>query len=95
VRVAAQRQGRRTIEIVVEDTGDAQEVRIKVTLTIEQRPEPIVATRTIEVINPGEQKVVSFRNLPAPVFATRVKVKVDVQAVPGRRTPATTRPPTR
>jgi hypothetical protein len=72
-------------QVTVEDTGDAQEVQIKVTLTIQQRPSPIVATRTIEVINPGEQKSVVFRNLGQVQFATRTTVKVDVQPVPNEQ----------
>jgi len=72
-------------QVTVEDTGAAQEVQIKVTLTIQQRPTPIVKTQTIEVINPGEQKTVVFRNLGQVQFATRTTVKVDVQAVPNEQ----------
>ena len=68
--------------VVVEDTGASQEVQIKVTLTIEQQPNPIVKTETIALINPGEQKQVSFRNLGSVQFATKTTVKVDVQPVP-------------
>src|SRR5688572_4682522 len=42
--------------VTIENTGDHQEVQIKVTLTIEQQPSPIVATKTIDSINPGETK---------------------------------------
>jgi hypothetical protein len=68
--------------VTVEDTGDAQEVGIKVTLTIQQQPTPIVKTAKIDVINPGEQKKVIFHNLGQVQFATRTTVKVDVHAVP-------------
>ncbi len=69
--------------VTVEDTGDAQEVQVKVTLTIRQQPSPIVATQTIDVINPGQQKTVVFRNLGEVRFATRTTVTVDVRPVPG------------
>lgn len=68
--------------VTVEDTGDHQEVQIKVTLTIEQQPSPIVATQTIDVIDPGQRKTVVFRNLGQVQFATKTTVKVDVQPVP-------------
>jgi hypothetical protein len=66
----------------VEDTGDSQEVQIKVTLTIQQSPSPIVQTKTIDLINPGQQKTVTFHNLGQVQFATRTTVKVDVAPVP-------------
>ncbi len=65
----------------VEDTGDSQEVQIKVTLTIQQSPSPIVQTKTIDLINPGQQKTVTFHNLGQVQFATRTTVKVDVAPV--------------
>jgi hypothetical protein len=69
--------------VVVEDTGDSQEVQVKVTLTIQQQPSPIVATQTIASINPGEQKTVTFTNLGQPQFATKTTVRIDVQPVKG------------
>jgi hypothetical protein len=71
--------------VTVEDTGDSQEVQVKVTLTIQQSPTPIVQTKTIDLINPGEQKTVTFHNLGQVQFATRTTVKVDVQPVPGEK----------
>jgi hypothetical protein len=68
--------------VTVQDTGDSQEVRIEVTLTIQQNPSPITKKQTIDVINPGQQKTVTFRSLGAVQFATRTIVKVDVKAVP-------------
>jgi hypothetical protein len=69
--------------VVVKDTGDSQEVQIKVTLTIQQQPSPIVATQTIASINPGEEKTVTFKNLGQVQFATKTTVRVDVQPVKG------------
>jgi hypothetical protein len=67
--------------VTVEDTGDAQEVGIEVTLTIQQQPTPIVKTGKIDLINPGEQKKVVFHNLGQVQFATKTTVKVDVKPV--------------
>jgi hypothetical protein len=74
--------------VTVEDTGDSQEVQIKVTLTIQQSPSPIVQNKTIDLINPGEQKTVTFRNLGQVQFATRTTVKVDVAPVPEEKNTA-------
>lgn len=71
--------------VTVKDTGDSQEVQIKVTLTIQQTPTPIVKTQTISLINPGEEKVVTFTgfNNPPVTYATRTTLKIDVAPVPG------------
>jgi hypothetical protein len=74
--------------VTLEDTGDSQEVQVKVTLTIQQSPSPIVQTKTVDLINPGEQKTVIFRNLGQVQFATRTTVKVDVQPVPEEKNTA-------
>jgi hypothetical protein len=71
--------------VTVEDTGDAQEVGVVVTLTIQQQPTPIVKTGKIDLINPGEQKKVIFHNLGQVQFATRTTVKVDVKPVPNEK----------
>jgi hypothetical protein len=70
-------------EVAVEDTGDSQEVRIKVTLTIPAQPEPIVKTATIPIIDPGETKAVTLRVGALVPFEEQVSVKVDVDPVPG------------
>jgi hypothetical protein len=74
--------------VTVEDTGDSQEVQVKVTLTIQQSPSPIVQNKTIDLINPGEQQTVTFHNLGQVQFATRTTVKVDVAPVPGEKNTA-------
>jgi hypothetical protein len=68
--------------VTVEDSGDAQEVGIKVTLTIQQDP-AIVKTLTIPVINPGQQKTLTFTNLGQVKFAQKEQVNVDVAPVAG------------
>jgi hypothetical protein len=70
--------------VVVHNGGDSQEVQIPVTLTISPAPGgPITKTQTIDVINPGEDKTLTFSNLGQVPFASQTTVKVDVKAVPG------------
>jgi hypothetical protein len=71
-------------EVVVQDSGDSQEVGIPVTLTIEQGTgKPIVKESKIDVINPGEQQTVRFEGLGEVRFATQTTLKVDVAPVLG------------
>jgi hypothetical protein len=69
--------------VTIADSGDFQEVDIKVTLTIPQNTPVITKTLTIPVINPGTQKSVTFTNLGGPTFARTEQLNVDVAAVPG------------
>ena len=74
-----------SIAVTVEDSGDGQETRIPVTLTITggQNHAPITKTQMIQLINPGEQKVVTFTDLGAVSIATEATLKVDVKPVRG------------
>ena len=73
-------------EATVENSGDSQEVRVKVTLRVEQSPRPIEKTATIDIIDAGERKTVVFRNLGQIVqFAQKTNVVVQVAAVPGEQ----------
>jgi hypothetical protein len=74
---------RLAFEVAVEDTGDSQEVHIKVTLTIPKTPNPIVRTATIPLIDPGETKTVTMRVGNLVPFGENTSVKVDVQPVQG------------
>jgi hypothetical protein len=76
--------------VTIEDSGDSQEVNVKVTLTIQQNP-AIVKTQTVRVINPNQQKTVTFRNIGQVKFAQRVHVLVDVRPVPGETITANNR----
>jgi CARDB len=69
-------------EVGVEDSGDSQEVRLKVTLTIPKQPESIVQTKTIPIIDPGETKTVTFE-VGTLVPFDQVTLRVDVDPVPG------------
>jgi hypothetical protein len=70
-------------EVGVEDTGESQEVRIKVTLTIPKQPDSIVKTATIPIIDAGETKAVTFTVGALVPFGEQTSVKVDVDPVPG------------
>jgi hypothetical protein len=69
--------------VSIQNSGDSQEVGVKVTLTIQKTPEPITQTRTIQVINSGETKAVTFENLGQPPFGPTTPVRVEVAPVPG------------
>ena len=71
-------------DVVVQDSGDSQEVGIPVTLTIEQGTgKPIVKTQKIELIDPGEKMTVTFDGPRRGAFAPQTTLKVDVAPVPG------------
>jgi hypothetical protein len=72
-------------EVAVENSGESQEVRVDVTLTIQKSPQPIVKKATIDIINSGETKTVTFRDFPQPPFGTRTTIKVEVAPVPGEK----------
>jgi hypothetical protein len=71
--------------VTVHDGGNSQEVGIKVTLTIQKPSKPIVRTQTIDVINPGQDKVVTFSDLGGVPFARKTTLSVDVATVLGEQ----------
>lgn len=71
-------------EVGVTDTGDSQEVQIKVVLTIPNpNGTPIRKTATIPVIDPGETKAVTFATGGRVPFGEQTSIKVDVNPVKG------------
>src|SRR5262249_39050665 len=73
-----------SFDVTVLDSGQAQEVGIDVTLTLDQGTgKPIVKTTQIPIINPNESVTVSFEGLGDVQFARKTTVKVDVAPVPG------------
>ena len=74
--------------VTIADSGDSQEVGIKVTLTIQKAQGAIVRTQTVDLINPGQTKSVTFKNLGQVPFAQRTTVNVDVAPVPGEHNTA-------
>jgi hypothetical protein len=73
--------------VTIHDGGDSQEVGIKVTLTIDKTPTAIVRTKTIKVINPGQNVTLSFADLGGVPFARKTFVHVDVARVPSESDP--------
>lgn len=72
--------------VTVENSGDAQEVRVTVRLTVEQSPRPIEKEQVINIINPGERKTVVFRQLGQIVqFAQKTTLRVEVEPVPNEQ----------
>lgn len=75
-------------EVAIKDTGDSQEVEVQVQLTILNTPSSIVRTESIPLINAGETKTVTFRDLGHPPFGRRTSVKIDVKPVQGEESTA-------
>jgi hypothetical protein len=71
--------------VTIQDSGDSQEVGIKVTLTIDKAGGAIVRTQTLALINPGQTKSVTIGNLGQVPFAQKTNVHVDVAPVPGEK----------
>ena len=74
-----------SFHVLVKNSGNSQETQVKVSLTIQQSPQPVKRSQTIDLINPGETKTVVFGNLPAPSFGQRTTVQVTVEPVPGEK----------
>jgi hypothetical protein len=70
------------IVVNVDDSGDSQEVKIPVSLTI-TGPPPISEHQEIVTINPGQTDAVTFGDLGDVNFGTQVTMTVDVAKVPG------------
>jgi hypothetical protein len=68
-------------EVLVQNSGDSQETRVRVTLVIQQDP-LIEKQQFIDVINPGETKTV-FRDFGELSFSTATVLKVTVEPVQG------------
>jgi len=71
--------------VAVLDSGDNQEVKIEVTLTIQQSPTPVTKKQTIDLINPEETKTVVFRDFPSIDFGELRTMRIDVDPVPGEK----------
>ena len=69
--------------VTVKNSGCAQEVGLRVTLTIQQSPKPIKARKTIPLIDPGNEESVSFSGLGLPPLDQKTTLTVEVDPVPG------------
>ena len=73
-------------EVTLENQGDSQEVQVQVVLRVQQNPRPIVRRATIDLINPGERKTVTFRQLGQIVqFVQKTPVRVEIRPVKGEQ----------
>jgi len=70
-------------EVGVLNSGESQEVQVEVTLTIPKDPNPIVKRGTIDLIDPGDTKVVTFKDFPDVPFGEDTSVQVTVKPVAG------------
>jgi hypothetical protein len=72
-----------SFEVGVTNSGENQEVGVEVKLTIPAQPKAITKTGTVDVIDPGETKLVTFADFPDFPFGENTTVQVEVQPVPG------------
>ncbi|HSK16986.1 MAG TPA: CARDB domain-containing protein [Gaiellaceae bacterium] len=71
-------------QVLIENSGDFQETQVPVTLVIQQ--DPVIRKRqVVDVINPGETKTVTFRDLGNVTFSTRTTLKITVEPVSGEQ----------
>jgi len=71
--------------VTFQNSGEFQEVSVRVRLTINTGGAGIVRQKTVSLIQAGQQQTVTFTSfqLPASAFAKPVKVKAAVLPVPG------------
>jgi hypothetical protein len=67
--------------VVVENSGEVEEVQVPVTLTIQQAPTPIRKRLVIERITPGQQQSVVFRDFPELDIAEETTLQVAVEPI--------------
>jgi hypothetical protein len=67
--------------VVVENSGEVEEVQVPVTLTIQQAPTPIRKRLLIERIAPGQQARLVFRDIPEVDIAEETVLQVAVEPI--------------
>jgi len=72
-----------SFEVLFENSGDATETGVQVTLTIQKSPEPIVRRQTVGVTEPKQEKTVVFRNIGNVPFVRRTTLSVEIKPVTG------------
>lgn len=68
--------------VTIKNSGCAQEVGLKVRLTIQQSPKPITQQATIDLLDPGNEATKEFRDLGLPPLDQRTTLTVEVDPVP-------------
>ena len=74
--------------VTIQNSGCAQEVGLKVRLTIQQSPTPIKKEATIDLLDPGADKTVEFKSLGLPPLDQRTNLTIEVDPVPGEQSTA-------
>jgi hypothetical protein len=69
--------------VSVRNSGDSLETGVKVTLTIVQSPKPLPQEKTIDLIQPGQTKVLTFNQPGGIAIAQESKLRVNVEPVSG------------
>ncbi len=72
-------------DVSVKNSGENQEVRIEVTLTIPKGTTPIVKKQTIDLLDIGETRTVTFKDFPEVPFGEKTSVQVSVKPVAGEQ----------
>lgn len=72
-------------DVSVTNSGQSQEVGVEVTLTIPKGVKPITKKQTIDLIDVGATRKVTFANFPEVPFGQRTSVQVSVKPVPGEK----------
>ena len=72
-----------TFSVTIQNSGCAQEVGLKIRLTIQQSPRPITAQRTVDLVDPGDEQTVEFTDLGLPELDQKTSLTVEVEPVPG------------
>lgn len=68
----------------VKNSGEHQETQVPVSMTLQLSPEPVRKEQVIDIINPGDTKTVTFRDINiSGSFGTLVTLKVAVDPVEG------------
>ena len=71
--------------VTIRNSGCAQEVGLKVRLTIQQSPKPITKQATISLLNPNDETTVEFKKLGLPPLDQATSLTVEVEPVPGEQ----------
>ena len=72
-------------DVSVKNSGENQEVSVEVTLTIPKGTTPIVKKQTIDLLDIGEVKTVTFKDFPEVPFGEKTSVQVSVKPVSGEQ----------
>lgn len=71
--------------VTIENSGCAQEVGLKVRLTIQQSPKPITKQATIDLLDPGDETTTEFSDLGLPPLDQVTSLTVEVDPVAGEQ----------